>query len=244
MLQHADIDGKDVLVVGDVHGCLEELKELIAMITKSLDDVVFVFCGDIINKGPYSVETLRYVRSLPHVHVVRGNHEEHVLKHCKDIAKNSIGVADLSKKYQWIRELTPDDIYYLEQLPYTISIPSLGAIVVHAGLYPWKPLEHQNPRDMVLMRNIVDADGERPYASSSLDCGLPWASSWAGPEHVYFGHDARRGLQRYRFVTGLDTGCVYGSALTAVFINTKQQFLVVPAKHVHQQPKETIPKPS
>lgn len=57
---------------------------------------------------------------------------------------------------------------------------------------------------------------EGPVASSSDS--EPWASHWLGPGHVIFGHDARRGLQRYDYATGIDTGCVYGKELTACII--------------------------
>ena len=86
-------------------------------------------------------------------------------------------------------------------------------MVVHGGLVPGIPLEQQT-RDHLLNLRSITAEG-RP--SKRID-GAPWASLWQGPEHVVFGHDAVRGLQRHPFATGLDTGCVYGRELTALVL--------------------------
>ena len=142
---------------------------------------------------------------------------------------------NVKEKLNWIKELTQDDINYLQELPYTISIPHLQAIIVHAGLFPWKPLHLQQPIDMTLMRNIVDPDCQNPRGAErlhpSLPC-VPWASQWMGPEHVYFGHDAGRKLQKYPFATGLDTACSRGGRLTGVFLTGEKNLVSVPFKQV------------
>lgn len=152
-----------------------------------------------------------------------------------------------------------DDINWLTELPYTISIPSRAMLVVHAGVIPYLPLHQQTRCNMVTIRNIITTNSnvdcahraDTPIAgidtSNSIIAaniagligtakntdGEPWAKVWndfatasvqaqadmidssdahvinALP-HVYFGHDAKRGLQLYEYATGLDTGCVYG----------------------------------
>jgi len=241
-----DIGSRRVLVIGDVHGCLEELQELLTSNNITAENTVIIFCGDIVNKGPYNLETLRYVRQLG-AYVTRGNHDEHVLEQVAflkmDLAPGEEvpGRATIlqNKPYaQWMRNLEAEDVEYLAELPYTVSLPALSAIIVHAGLNPFKPLSMQHPADMTLMRNIVNGDFQ-PCPSEKVDSGLAWAAYWNGPEHVYYGHDARRGLQQRRFSTGLDTGVLYGGKLTGVFIHPHKQFISVNAKKKHKDPLKT-----
>jgi len=142
------------------------------------------------------------------------------------------------QKYSWVKAFQPADIDFLISQPYTISIPSHNIIVVHAGIVPGVSLDCQLPYDMTTMRGVVqDSDG-RYTGTPAKDTG-PWAASWPGPQHVYFGHNAAGGLQRHLFATGLDTGCVYGRHLTgALFSSPTQQPVLysVPAKQVYSVP--------
>lgn len=207
----------EVLVIGDVHGCLDELQLLLEKYNATGDDVLKILCGDISRKGPKSIETIRYVRDTPSVMTVRGNNDEKVLmRHYKHHHFNY----QLKPADDFIENMTHHDFHYMEQLPYTISIPDLNAIIVHAGLRPGVPLDKNQPYDLMNVRNLIPdkhcEGGFRPH--NGMDKGVRWAPQWKGPEHIYFGHDHPRNLQLTRHATGLDTSCVYGRHLTGLFI--------------------------
>lgn len=116
----------------------------------------------------------------------------------------------------------------MRNLPYTIRLPGHNALVVHAGLLPNIPLAAQQSQHMTKMRNVIYPPGSDPLniaedlipeaVETTKHGGIPWAEAWQGPEHIYFGHDAKRGLQLCPFATGLDTGCCYGRQLSAVIL--------------------------
>ena len=85
--------------------------------------------------------------------------------------------------------------------------------MLHAGAVPGVAFEKQTREHLTTMRSI-GSDGQ---PTKKIE-GRPWAAVWPGPEKIVFGHDAIRGLQRHRFATGLDTGCVYGRRLTALLL--------------------------
>lgn len=70
-----------ILVVGDVHGCLEELKELLSLCKYDEMQCTLIFVGDLVNKAPYSAEVVQFVRSLRNAYCVRGNHDDTALSH-------------------------------------------------------------------------------------------------------------------------------------------------------------------
>ncbi|XP_066936307.1 bis(5'-nucleosyl)-tetraphosphatase PrpE [asymmetrical]-like [Clytia hemisphaerica] len=237
VLSNEVVRDRKLFFIGDVHGCLDELKELLQKVNErfSTEEYLPIFVGDLVNKGPENVGSLQYVRNLEHF-AVKGNHDAAALREVLMIEKHND--YDPPARWQWVKGLNCDDIDYLKELPYTLSFPDFNAIVVHAGLLPKVDLENQSIKDMILMRNIVELDAENYQSAESLDQGKPWASLWPGPEHIYFGHDARRKFQSYEFATGLDTGCVYGNQLTGLLLDKDgtKEIIQVQAKSVYQKP--------
>jgi diadenosine tetraphosphatase ApaH/serine/threonine PP2A family protein phosphatase len=197
------------LIIGDVHGCFDELLRLLARCNRAAEDRV-VLVGDLVAKGPDSAGVVRWARESG-ADAVLGNHDAHVLRACH-------GDRDVKGKHLAIAEtLGAADIAWLEARPLWLRLDGaatkLAHLVVHAGFVPGVAIERQE-RDYLLNLRSITADGQ----PSTRPDGTPWATLWTGPEHVVFGHDAVRGLQRHPFATGLDSGCVYGRELTALVL--------------------------
>lgn len=233
VISDEDIGDRPILIIGDVHGCFDELQDLIdqAMNRINCSDLFIIFVGDMLNKGPKNQEVVTYIRQLVakgKAVAVKGNHEESLLREYRNMQQIDNYV--LPAKYTYLSTLTQEDFSYLQSLPYSLTIPKINSIIVHAGMVPGIPLKQQCLIDLCHMRNLVSKDtlwGPVHVAKSKPDIGVQWGTLWVGPEHVYYGHDARRGLQELPFATGLDTGCVYGQNLTGMIINSDGDKILV-----------------
>ena len=197
-----------VIVVGDIHGCLAELHALLEEIRfDPMDRLIAV--GDLVGKGPDGAGVVRFFREEGH-EAVLGNHDEKILKwragrRGKPLRASHQAHADAMSDANWD---------WLAALPLFLTLPEHGVLVVHAGILPGVPIEKQRRKDLLDMRSLR-ADGT---PSSRVEDGEPWAGRYGGPVRVVFGHDAIRGLQRWPFALGLDTGCCYGGRLSALVL--------------------------
>lgn len=210
-----------VIAIGDVHGCIEELRALIKKAEYGPGDLL-VFLGDLVAKGPESIQVIRLAREIGALSV-RGNHENEVIRWSRALALGAQSNFK-SEHYLIAMGLEEADVEWLRNLPWYISCSDLQLLFVHAGFVANQRLSKQHPRFMINMRSIL-ADGT---VSARYYQDYPWARTWQGPQTVLFGHDARRGMQDYEQALGLDTGCVYGGNLTACVLPGKE-LVQVPA---------------
>jgi uncharacterized protein with NRDE domain len=219
------------IIVGDVHGCATELEWLIDAcdVVPGRDRVILL--GDLVGKGPRDADVVRVARTNSW-QCVLGNWDYHVLRVWRGEIPRSEASAEVGASFDALSEA---DFRYLDQLPYTISLPEFGVVCVHAGLRQGVDLERQVPFDMMNMRTVT-ASGAPSQAARGE--GLSdWAESRTTAPHVVFGHDATRLLQERAFATGIDTGCVYGGQLTALILPDRL-LVQVSAEKEHSKPEK------
>ncbi len=219
------------IIVGDVHGCSRELGDLLALVGPVSGDQVY-FVGDLVARGPDSRGVLRRFREIGARGVI-GNHEAGLLKARRARRSGQAG-PPLGKSHEsLLHSFDDDDWALLDSLPVYLQLAEHDALVVHAGVLPGIALQHQDARTMTNIRSI----GEDGLASERSGTES-WATSYSNRPHVVFGHDARRRLQLHPCATGLDTGCVYGGALTALVVPGGQ---TLPAPHERRDWLVSVP---
>ena len=214
------------IFVGDIQGCRDELERLLEKLRfdPSADKLHPV--GDLVNRGPDSLGTLRLLRDVKAGGVL-GNHDVHLLR-------TSVGARKLGKRDTLDELLEAPDrdelLAWLGKRPWVRGWDDV--VCVHAALHPkWKnPVARLEGLDWREPHPFVDFATHARYCAPSGD--QP-PSDWPPPDPPYrawyevyreahpdaptlvFGHWARNGLVVRDGVRGLDTGCVWGQRLTA-----------------------------
>lgn len=123
------------LVVGDIHGCYGELKELLEKADLNREDRIIAL-GDIIDRGPESPEVLEFFRSQPGASSLMGNHvRKHIRSNCAEL-QPAISQRITRQK---LADGYPEAIAWMESLPLYLELSD--AILVHGYLEPGIPLE-------------------------------------------------------------------------------------------------------
>ena len=215
---------RKTFAVGDVHGCFVEFLSLIDKAQKEQENLRLILLGDIINRGPYSLEMLEWTRAKE-VELVRGNHEQIFI----DAIKQDLPLSPaLQKLKEDMGNKLNDWVEWLSALPYYIEDEAF--LAVHGGLVPGEKPENSNPR---LLMNIRTWDGKGEDIKHKDN--PPWHSFYQGKKLVLYGHWAKRGLEIRHNSMGLDSGCVYGGKLSGVILPDRK-LLQEPARHKYIVP--------
>lgn len=219
------------IILGDIHGCHDELVDLLDRAGAGPDDRV-VSVGDMLRKGPYPDRCAELWRERRYAAVL-GNQEAKILD--KRHARWS-GWTSPEPDRRMLRR--PDLLDQIERWPHVLDLADIGVVVVHAGVLPngdrFSP--ELAPREVALtLRHVRRAeDGRwRPVPKGEEEPGDPfWSEVWNGDRLVVYGHTPRREARVDANALGLDTGCVYGGSLTAAVFTAPRTYslISVPAR--------------
>ena len=214
------------IVIGDIHGCFDELIDLLDLVRLRKHDRV-VAVGDLTVKGPKSREVLDLFIDDPRFSSVIGNHDRALRQHWRGEPVRLMRAQKAARDELGFNR----DRYsaYLQSLPFMIDLGS--HLVVHAGVRQGVPPKHQMASDLTGLRTM----GANPSGHK----GVPWYEVYRGKRIVLFGHWPAIEPRRTRRAIGLDTGCVYGGRLTAYIIES-DQFLSVSAYRTYDAPKRKL----
>lgn len=230
-------DGSDVAIIGDVHGCGASLEALLDRLDRECPRSRSVLVGDLFTKGdtPEVVVELMLARAASGrpIDAVCGNHDRRMLAAMLAI-EHGAPVEDLPRaerrcldrlerhgRVAGAREILEATVARVE-----IRDPDAGWTVLHAGIDPRLGLD--GTPDEVKW-SIKARPGERHW----------WDCYDGGDGLLVFGHKPvtapmRRCVERCPVAVNVDTGCVYGGALTAYLVG-EDRFLWVPGPDVAEE---------
>jgi serine/threonine protein phosphatase 1 len=190
------------IVIGDIHGCYEELLQLLAKVQITEQDYL-ISLGDIVDRGVDSVKVYDFLKNRPNTIVLMGNHERkhqrQTLSYSQEIVKIQFGDR-YAEFLEWVSYLP----YYYE---------TDEAIFVHAAVEDGIPMAQQK-QEVLCGCTKGEKHLEKFYGNTY------WSQLYTGEKPVIFGH---RVVGDYPLIIpekiyGIDTGACHGGKLTALIL--------------------------
>ena len=215
------------IIVGDVHGCADELNEIILKTKFSLGSDILYLTGDAFARGPNPLGVWQTIVKSQ-AKMVLGNHDVRLREQLGMILANKDPGPLKADQYYTICQLESvhTEVFdWLSNCP--LFIKNKQFLLVHAGINPILGLSGTSFDEFISIRTW-------PNKIKSLE-GQRWHDFYKKMHPLLiFGHDAPNGLVEKKdkgntYLIGLDTGCVYGGKLTAYSI-TEETLIQVDSK--------------
>lgn len=241
--------------IGDVHGCLAELCELLLRLGYTIEGCTVtppagrtaVFVGDLVDRGPHSAGVLRLVMDMVASGAalcIPGNHDEKLKRALEGKAVKALHGLDqtLAQLDAAGEDFRAEVRRFLDGLVSHLVLDDGKIVVAHAGLP-----EHYQGRSSGRVRSFAlygDVDG------STNELGLPvrrdWAADYQGSAMVVYGHTPVCTPRWVNRTIDIDTGCAFGGKLTALrypelellSVDAYAQYTVPPRPLVDEVPSE------
>jgi hypothetical protein len=232
-----------LLIIGDIHGCSDELVELVETAQLDSSDLIATV-GDLWSMGPKPKEVLAYAKEKNMIATL-GNHDvQHLLADFAGRRPTLIASANIAY-LQAGPKVYAEFVEYLSDQPRAIVTPYCN--IVHASIDPRLPLEEQDPATMMGEDSSLDSKVKQ-------ELGKYWYEAYNWHLPAVTGHTHFNKVRKFGFtsknendpfdwvnpgggrVIGLDTGCVNGGRLTGILFspeNPQGEFISVAAKENH-----------
>lgn len=229
-------------IIGDVHGCLEELKQLFTELGYSYENGVPVhpegriplFIGDITDRGPHSLKTIAFVWDIV-IEAQRGLYipGNHCDKLYRFFLGNNVqvkhGLETTVEEYRHLsnrqqKTVRAQFMQLFEEAPVYLELPEINTVAAHAGI------RAQDIGDLNKRIRAFVLYG--PVTGNKLRDGRPervdWALNYSGSKRVVYGHTPVLEPRFINNTVNIDTGCVFGNKLTALRL-PEEEIVQVPS---------------
>lgn len=247
-------------IIGDVHGCYDELEELLGklgyQVTGQSDGVMSgpiyfhpegrkaIFLGDLVDRGPRIIDTLKLVYNMMKASsalCVPGNHDMKFMRKLrgKDV-QITHGLAQSLAEVEALPEAVHQEFIkvvneFLDGLVSHYLLDGGKLVVAHAGLK-----QEMQGRGSARVRDFC-LFGETTGETDEF--GLPirynWAAEYRGSTMVVYGHTPVVESEWLNRTINIDTGCVFGGKLTALRYPEKE-LISIPARQIYCQPAKPM----
>ncbi len=232
-------------IIGDVHGCREELEALLARLGYARTGGVFVheegrrvvFLGDLVDRGPDVPGVLEIAMSMREAGsalCVPGNHESKLLRKLQ--GRKVTLSHGLPQSVVQLEARTPEFrarvAAFIDALVSHYVLDGGHLVVAHAGMK--ESMQGRDSRAVQAFALYGDTTGESD--EYGLPVRYPWAEDYRGSAAVVYGHTPVARAEWLNNTICIDTGCVFGGDLTALRW-PERELVAVAAARVYCEPK-------